>query len=182
MARMEVIGRLRSEGQEIPRSSLKALLTKANYTLLNNLNHQPEITTRKFDLIEMVDIVFEPWVTKIIFTALAIQITFACVSYCSIFAASFASVVPLGFYDTCNIYKGDGFFNECRVLYWVWLLIYYLFMLYFVIKGLSEQAWMQAVMSIMRFVVVFLMVGTAIGDIAGHNENTGSDSRDTHLP
>jgi len=91
-------------------------------------------------------------------------------------------VVPLGFSDNCNIYKADGFYNDCRVNYWIWLFIYYIFMLYFVIKGLSEQAWMQALMSVMRFVVVFLMVGTAIGDIAGHNENTGSDSRDPHLP
>ena len=55
-------------------------------------------------------------------------------------------------------------------------------MMYFCVKGLAEQAWMQMSMAIVRFVVVILMIVTAVADIAGHNENTGSGHNDADLP
>jgi hypothetical protein len=37
-------------------------------------------------------------------------------------------------------------------------------------------------MAVMRFVVVFLMLGTAIGDLAMGVENSGSKAHTAHLP
>jgi len=58
MSRMEIIGRLRAEGQELPQLTIFTMFNSNEYQLLNEKKHIPEITIRKFDYIEMIGIVF----------------------------------------------------------------------------------------------------------------------------
>ena len=54
------------------------------------------------------------------------------------FASSMAAVVPTFVYPTCDIYASDTFFSDCKFVYWFWLAIFYIAMMWYVIKGLSE--------------------------------------------
>ena len=104
----------------------------------NRLRHQPRITRRKFDYIEMVGIVFGNTLKKVwLFLICATKIS-AGVGYCSVFASSMTAVVPTVVYPTCNIYASESFFSECRFVYWFWLAVFYVCMMWYCIKGLSE--------------------------------------------
>ena len=82
--------------------------------------------------------------------------------YASVFAASFASNVPLGFTPTCDVYQDGDFYSECRIVYWIYLFIFGILMLFAVIIGLKEQKSVQLVLSIMRFVIISLLVATGV--------------------
>ena len=82
-----------------------------------------------------------------------------------------AAVVPTVVYPICDIYDSESFITDCRFVYWFWLAIFYLCMMWFCIKGLSEQAWMQIMMAIMRYAIIICLVGTSIIEITGVTDN-----------
>lgn len=78
------------------------------------------------------------------------------VANCSIFASSLASTIPIFGYSTCNIYDNSNEFgDECWKKYWFYLLVLLVVMTGMVLAGLKVQGEIQAVMSIMRFIVFF---------------------------
>ena len=55
-------------------------------------------------------------------------------------------------------------------------------MMFFTYKNFAEQIYMQATLCIIRFVVIGIMIGTLIADIATHSENEGSDYNPIDTP
>jgi hypothetical protein len=60
----------------------------------------------------MFNLVYDNRVKAFLIFALLLETLFACTSYSSVFASSFASTVPLGFHEPCNVYEYSGFQNE----------------------------------------------------------------------
>jgi len=137
----------------------------------NVLKHKPRITKRKFDYIEMVGIIFGDCIKNFwLFLMVATQ-TGACVGYASVFASSMAAVVPTVVYPTCDIYASEAFITDCRFVYWFWLALFYFAMMYYCIRGLTEQTWMQVVMAMMRYGIVLCLLITSILEITGITDN-----------
>lgn len=55
----------------------------------------------------------------------------------SVFGASMTRNVPL-WTDTCDVYEYEGIINECRVIYLLWLVIYFIICVTLVIIGLEN--------------------------------------------
>ena len=176
LSRVETIYKLRDSGHFIQRPSLGQLTGCRDYyagqpLLLASL--EPEITHRRFDLVEVVRLLLGPKYTVVYILALYLYTVGALIAYSSIFAASFASNIPLGTAGCCDIYADPEFAGDCRWKYWVFLCIYGLFMVYFTLTGLKEQLWMQYIMTSMRFVVMLVVISTCLYSIF---TNTSVDS------
>ena len=95
----------------------------------------------------------------------------ACVGFATIFASSLAAVVPTIVYPTCDIYQSETFFSDCRFVYWFWLALFYIAMMWYCIRGLAEQAWMQILMATIRYIVILTLMITSALEIAGVTDN-----------
>lgn len=182
MSRVEVLQRMKEEDQKVPTVRFCEMFTQKGEELLPQTHHTPEITARRFDITEIVRIIFgEKWSIAylfcMVFYNLGIQL-----AYSSIFAVSFASNVPLGTLGTCDIYQDEEFFTDCRWKYWVYLGVFFVCMLYLTIKGVEEQVWFQSAMTFVRFIVMTLVIVTCVFDIAYHQHNESSDYNSIDTP
>ena len=75
MARMEVVGRLKSEGIEIPQFTVFSIFKRQMCKMLNENSIRPEITARKYDLTEMIDMLYDKHFSRFIFFSLWIELT-----------------------------------------------------------------------------------------------------------
>jgi hypothetical protein len=100
---------------------------------------------------------------KIIYTILVL-LTFetALAAHSTVFSASLTRNIPLPFAETCDVYQYEGFINECRWKYLVWLAIWLVIALALTIIGMSEQKVLQTLSTILRFVIIGLMFLTAV--------------------
>jgi len=148
--------------------------------LLSSL--EPEITHRRFDLIEVVRLLLGKQFTVVYIIALCLYTTGALTAYSSIFSASFASNVPLGVAGSCDIYADPEFAGDCRWKYWVYLSVYAVFMVYFTLAGLREQLWMQYIMTTMRFAVMTVVISTCAYSILTHTSLSSEEHNSAELP
>lgn len=176
IARVECIKQLEEAGIDVPRPTFKQIIKGSFVKVQVPDEIKPEIVDRRFDLSTIVSMMLGPTFGKLYMVGMYLFLTGAQVSYVSIFASSFASTIPLGFSELCNIYEDEEFFGACRPNYWIFLTIYSVLMMYLTIKGLREQRWMQAILTIMRFFIMFIILVTCIALIAtGSNIKNGDD-------
>lgn len=185
LSRVEALYRLREAGHYIQRPGLRQLLGRKDYyagepLLLSSL--EPEITHRRFDLIEVVRLLLGRQFSVVYIIALCLYTTGALTAYSSIFSASFASNVPLGAAGTCDIYADPEFAGECRWKYWVYLSVYAVFMVYFTLAGLREQLWMQYIMTTMRFAVMIIVISTCAYSVVTHSSLSSEEYNSAQLP
>ena len=175
MSRVECIKQLEDIGIYIPNAKIKHLFL-GGYPKQDIPDEiQPEVTGRRFDLSTMAGILFGRNYGRTYMVFLYLFMTLAQVGYISIFSSSFAAKIPLGFSDSCDIYEDKELFGSCRKNYWFFLIIYSCFMMYLTIKGLKEQKWLQSALTIMRFVIIFIIVSTSIALLATSSNIKNSD-------
>jgi amino acid permease len=131
----------------------------------------PIITKRVITIQEVMRLTFGETFGKVYFYLLFFDFIGTLITYCSIFSTSFASNVPLGAEETCDIYSTNNFYNDCRVKYWIYLLIFFIVTCFLTVKGTKEQRLFQALMSMLRFTVIFLVIGTSLANIFLHKNN-----------
>jgi amino acid permease len=181
-SKAECIKQLEEAGIEVPRPSFLQVL-KGGFNKVQIPDEiKPEIVDRRFDVTSLSEIVLGHKVGILYMVGLYLFLTGALVSYVSIFASSFAATVPLGFSDVCNIYEDEEFFGACRINYWFYLAIYSASMMYLTIKGLREQRWMQAVLTLMRFVIIFLILVTCIALLVAGKDINSDDHVSFKMP
>ncbi|MEE4248249.1 MAG: hypothetical protein V2I33_22905, partial [Kangiellaceae bacterium] len=66
--------------------------------------HIPELGTKELSLAHIMGLNFAPWTSKAFSIFIILSETICLAAYCSIFASSFASNVPIGSFGTCAIY------------------------------------------------------------------------------
>ena len=139
----------------------------------------PTITTRKFDMTEMVSLFCDNKTRNVYITVFALTIYSNLTAYCTIFAASLTEFVPI-FGTGCEV--GDGISGKCRVVYLLYLAVFAGLMLYISVRGYQEQVELQIVMAVLRFVIIGLIIGTVIGDISTEKYNEGGSHNDLDTP
>lgn len=140
----------------------------------------PTISTRKFDITEMVGLFCDQKTKKIYITIFALTIYSNLTAYCTIFATSLTEFVPVFGYK-CDV-EDDGLEGGCRMTYLFYLTIFAGLMLYVCVRGYEEQVELQVVMAVLRFVVIALIVGTVIGDMSTEKYNEGGAHNDLESP
>ena len=177
MSRSEVLVRMTEEGKDIHPISWKKLFSKpkTSKSLISPPHLVPIITNRVINLPDMVKLVFGPKAGFAFLFVLFISQVGTCVAYVSIFSSSFASNVPIGNEETCDIYSTNSFYNDCRWKYWFYLFIFAVFTIYMTIKGMQEQQLVQFCMSVLRFLVMISIIVTCLVDIAFHKNNENDE-------
>lgn len=130
---------------------------------------KPLIEDRHFDLYEMIKVTMSPIMSKFLVVAYIFAQTPALAGYFSVFATSLSSNVPI-FGFTCNLYDYDSFFNECRIIYWAYMVIFAGFLIVLAFFDITEQRWMQGTLTFFRFFVIAILTVTGIYAIASNTE------------
>mmetsp|Transcript_19290 Transcript_19290/g.35454 ORF Transcript_19290/g.35454 Transcript_19290/m.35454 type:complete len:489 (-) Transcript_19290:48-1514(-) len=149
------------------------LMTTHEYS---NFSCLPDITDRRRDCTEIVRLIFgRKWAGAYLFMMTLFYIG-ALTAYTAIFASSFASNVPLGPLDTCNIYEDASFGGDCRWKYWLYLALFTVIEVALVLASYSEQKWMQTCMTIIRITVVLAIVLTSLVSVITGTKISGGGS------
>jgi amino acid permease len=178
ISRVECIKRLEEAEIKVPTPSFRQILRGVHKSVDWPDEACPDITDRRFDLSSIIAIIYGQKTGYAFMVLLYLFMAGTQISYISIFASSFASTIPLGFKDACNIYEDSETFGDCRVNYWIFLCIYVSLMTWLTLKGLKEQRWLQTTLTFMRFVIIFLILITCIVLIA----TTSSVKNADHVP
>lgn len=136
-------------------------LTLRKYDPIKHRQPCYDISTRKFEIVEMVDMFIGRRAKQayaIIVSTYLMGVTWG---YVVVFGAAFTSHVPLPFVldgRTCDVYQDSG----CEPLYRCWALV---FMVVFCIAScfdLKEQEWLQVIMTILRITLITVMTATVL--------------------
>ncbi|CAG9319414.1 unnamed protein product [Blepharisma stoltei] len=188
MSRCEALLQLKERGQNIARPSLKILLfgtnqvkSDLNRKILSYEDITPDITKRRIDISEIVDLIFgKHWQTVYLVLIVTVSIL-ALASYGVVFSSSLASNIDIGIVNSCDIYQYEGFFNECKNTYWFYLAIFSGISIYLTLVEISEQKIVQSIIayiSMLNIVVVssLCIISLAAGTMVDSDEpREGSD-------
>lgn len=185
MSYTEAVIQMREGGIEIEPVTLKgffALLKYKQEPLANPSVIAPVITERRLDASKIVKVLLGDRFGYVYLAVLYIYFIGTETAYAAIFATIFAANVPLGFSDDCQVDKYSGVYNSCKPNYWFFLMIFAAMTIYLTLKGFKEQQWFQALMSMMRFLVIALVLITCIIAIATHSNLTDDDYNHIGMP
>jgi amino acid permease len=142
----------------------------------------PAITDHRSDLNEITYLLFGKSARTLITLTISLKFWFATTAYCIIFATGFASNIPFFGEPTCNIYETDGELNTCRWVYTFYVLIFGVIMSYLSTRDLAEQKIWQMIMAAFRFIMIGLVLMTALGAIATNTYIDSTDENPVDLP
>ena len=171
-SRVEIIAQIKESGGstiQVPLTHLfrspkiESFIPKTDSIIIKD--RTPKILDRKFDLNEMVTLTMGKKYSYIVISAFILSSYPTLVAYCSVFSKSMASNVPLFGY-TCNIYDENSFFGQCKLVYWGYLSIFSTIMIILSYFHLSEQRWIQLLLSCFRFTVFTIMIITSLFALA----------------
>ena len=183
MSRVEVLLTLADEGEVVPLVPFHRLFSKAAHkNTLIRPRLKPIIANRMLNCSDITKLVFGKRLGMVYLVLFYLFQLGTLVAYITIFASSFASNVPLGNNETCDIYATSTFYNTCRWKYWVFLVFYAVITVYLTIRGMEEQRIFQLFMMVLRFIVMFLIIITSIVDIASESSNQDSSHNSASWP
>ncbi|OMJ92823.1 hypothetical protein SteCoe_4365 [Stentor coeruleus] len=185
MSRAEILSRMTEEGKDIHRISFKKLFQNPNHPdhLLKPPPHlTPMITNRLINLPDIVKMVFGERVGLCYLIFVIFSVFGILVAYGSVFASSFASIIPLGPLSTCDIYTNKDYFSDCKMKYSFFLLFFAICVCYMTVKGIEEQQYVQYIMSGLRFIVIISITLTCFADIVLHRDNNDSHYNSADAP
>jgi len=185
MSCTEVVLQMREAGVEVEPLTFKGFLSLLKYkqvSLLNPSTLAPTITDRRLDASKVVQVLLGDKFGYAFLVILYIYLIGTETAYAAIFATIFAANIPLGFNDHCEVDKYSGVYNSCKPNYWFFLMIFSVLTIYLTIKGFKEQRWFQALMSIMRFLVIGLVLLTCFYAIGTGSHLSDDKSNPLDLP
>ena len=184
MSRAEILQRMTEEGKDIHTLPIKKLFIKpiTDERLIQPPHLTPIITNRIVACPDIARLAFGDKFGRFFFVCLFLTKFGVMVSYGAIFATSFASNVPIGNLDTCDIYNTTTFYNDCRWKYWVYLFIFCILTVYLTVRGIEEQQIVQMITFLLRLLVMFLIIITCIVDISMHQNNENDKYNPIHFP
>ena len=97
------------------------------------------------------------------------------ISCSSVFSSSLISVIPLGMWETCNIYDNDTFGESCRYQYIIFVGVYTLILgvMIFLFEFAEHRTYLITV-CILRIIVIFVISITSLIAL-GKNKNISND-------
>jgi hypothetical protein len=132
-----------------------------------------EITTRrKFEVVELCEIFFNKWVKYLYLIFLNIYCFLASWSFATVAGSSWALNIPYNFGDVVKC-EGDPFHHHalpvvdsCRNAYYFSLFLYAVLVISLSLVDLKEQAIIQMILGLMRFLTVGAIIVYALAKIA----------------
>jgi amino acid permease len=127
LSRTEVLNRMEQDGAMpaplYTKNKGEPILTASSRYAEIEEYQRPELGSKELSLTHIMTLNFAPWVGKAFSIFVIISEVICIAAYCSIFAASFASNVPIGTYGTCSIYHEAGDL-ACWYRYWFYLAVF----------------------------------------------------------
>ena len=166
-----------------PSTYLKFLNEDSDNIPLIPLPVAEEQTIIKHDLISICRTILGADMEK----AITIVISFTSVVFllgCTItFASSLVSLVPLGPFETCNIFTNPSFSDDCRYKYMFFILIFTVITIVtsMLFKFTEQQGYLIGV-CIARSIVLILMSVSCLVLIANNKDIDSADELDVDLP
>jgi amino acid permease len=161
----KLIQKWNEEGNVLDFHVTDLLLT--NQTI--NITETSDVKHIRFDVSRIFAIIFGKAIGIIYLVWFTIVIGGIITSYSSIFASSFASLVPIFSLKACNIYT-EGHFSDCSYNYWTFLAIYAAIVMFFIIKGLVEQRSFQILMCSLRVGIISIVLVTCFCLMYSHSD------------
>ncbi|CAG9319911.1 unnamed protein product [Blepharisma stoltei] len=197
ISRTEVLWNMKANGYTINPMSISSLfrnqsrddylfkpekIDTENNSFIEDIDMEPKLNDRKFDLCEMTQVLLGNFHAKLFMGILLVQCIAILTGYCTIFASSSASIIPL-WGGTCNIYDDSDLNESCRFKYWAFLAIFACCVIFLTIIGIVEQLAFQITMCAVRILVIVTIVGTSIYAIASDTklDDTGSNDADPDI-
>ena len=126
------------------------------------VHYEPEISDSPIELADMVEILYGN-AGKITFNVLLfIETGCSLAAIACVFAASFARNVPIITLETCDVYESTEIFDSCKLKYIFWLTLYIAWAMVMTAIGPRDQKSIQAMSTALRFIIIALMLITAI--------------------
>mmetsp|Transcript_7867 Transcript_7867/g.15201 ORF Transcript_7867/g.15201 Transcript_7867/m.15201 type:complete len:489 (-) Transcript_7867:92-1558(-) len=147
------------------------------YTKLEG-NAKLEISDRRMDLTSMVRLLFGETTSRVYLAGFCLVFFGVLISYCSVFASSFASTISILGYDTCSVYSDFGW--GCRWKYTVFLAVFVLIEVLLTLASFEEQRWLQSVMACFRYMSVLIIIVTCFNAVHTNLSITGKSLLDEY--
>lgn len=122
-----------------------------------------EISMRKFEVNDLCRLFLGPAASWVYLVTVWIYFSGGLVSYATVFAQSFSSNVPVylsGSWYTCDIYQTSS--ADCNGIYLIYLGLFSLMVVPLACRDLTEQKSVQILLTVLRFVAIFLITGIMI--------------------
>jgi len=163
MSRAEAYARMTEEGFEVPSVKLLQVFKPRKSDPLLKSDFKPEITSgRKFELSQLNIMFLGSWGKHLYNAFMVIGMESVLCSYVMLCVTSMLNNIPLGTYETCNIYEDQFFYTECRYKYWVWLLVVMAIMATLTFMGLKNQKFIQKFSTFARIFILLVMLITSL--------------------
>jgi amino acid permease len=134
-----------------------------NYESDNLVDSKPLIVqVMKYEFCDMVKVTMGITASRVLCIIFLFHLFFGLVSYSSIFATCLTSNVPLFSRETCNIYEHEGFFNDCKVNYWIYLTFFVSLMTVLCFFHIIETMVWQCIAFTARILVFSIIIVSAI--------------------
>lgn len=152
-----------------------------NFSLVSSKPSEPDVV--KFDLILICRTLLGSKAEKVLIILIVFQNIIFSIGCTSTFASSLVSSIPIGRYDTCNIFINPSFADSCRYKYMFYILIFAVItiVMSMLLKMTDQQNYLTAV-CIARIVVLLLMVITVLILIENDQDIEGDGELDPDLP
>ena len=180
--RVELIYQKKAKGAKIRPVPLLNILnnTKGDYLTEDQDSEQEEdslvnsssieIQENHYEFCEMTQITMGKTASQVLCIFFFLHLFSGMASYCSLFATCLTSNIPLFNKDTCNIYKHEGFINECKYTYWTYLCLFTFIMMGSGFFHIIETKIWQTVACTMRILVLALVIITSLAAIIDGKE------------
>jgi amino acid permease len=131
---------------------------------LDNLleSKSSESDLKKYEFSEIVRDTMGSSASHVLCVIYIIHMFFGLISSCSILATCMASNIPLFTRETCNLYDHEGFFNECKISYWIYLGAFIALNLILCFFHVIHTKTWQSFACAARFLVFLIMIVTSI--------------------
>ena len=140
---------------------------------------EPTIRERKFDMEEMVGLMYGETAKGVFIVALGLQIFGTLTAFSTVFAKTLTEFVPI-FGASCS--DPDHLDTSCKLTYLSYLLLYAVVMFYLCLRRYEDQVLLQMILACARFVVLFLIILTALIAILRQETLTNDSDRPFSTP
>mmetsp|Transcript_5906 Transcript_5906/g.8760 ORF Transcript_5906/g.8760 Transcript_5906/m.8760 type:complete len:398 (-) Transcript_5906:16-1209(-) len=192
MSRIELLQRLLSSGYSFIPVGFSSLFGKLNRedfvqktqeteSALVSEEFSPRVPTVRVDFAEMVGLVFGRKAQYGVLVVFCLEKLILMSGYSIIFSSSCAALIPIGTFETCNIYEDNEFGGSCRLKVWFYLLVFGVVVVYLSIKGIAEQVWWQGSTCAARFLVITILIVTSLVAIFSDTKISDNEEID-HSP
>lgn len=122
--------------------------------------HEVQLDVR-YDLTDMASLLIGKKSGILFGTVLAMSLFGCMMALSTIFASSLTSTIPLFGNSVCNIYdKHSTVGNNCWQVYWFYLSVLWAIVLLVSLLGIKGQQTFQSILSLMRYTVISIILGT----------------------